>query len=225
MYKKKYASKRRYGIKKRRSYRRKTLAAKVGRSMQRKSLSFVKKKYTFVTPIQFDDASNATGLTISHIGGINTNAPVASTLTLGDANPDNIASTDMKAYQFFRITGVGFKIFWPEGTDLNNTPVQWSMGYSSNQIIKPNVDFSRLQSLATYQTSSCDSSKPVSRYFKTRQSLARLGIEWCNTDEYKNFKPATVLQATALYGNQLPINQGSSTNLKFYRAQGATGAG
>lgn len=102
---------------------RKTLAAKVGRSMQKKALSFVKKKYTYVAPIQFDDGANATSITISHIGGINTNSLLASTLTLGDANPDGIAEIDMKAYQFFRITGVGFKLFFPEGTDLNNTPV------------------------------------------------------------------------------------------------------
>lgn len=66
------------------------------------------------------------------------------------------------------------------------------MGYSSNQIIKPDVGFERLQSLATYQTSSCDSSKPVSRYFKTLGTLRRLGIEWANTAEFDDWQPAAV---------------------------------
>lgn len=93
----------------------------------------------------------------------------------------------MKAYQYFKITGVSYKIFWPEGTDLDNTPVQWAMGYSSNLILRPDLTFTQLQSLQNYQTSSCDSSKPVSRYFKTSGTLKRLGIDWCATDEIDEF--------------------------------------
>ena len=29
----------------------------------------------------------------------------------------------MALYQYFRITGVAFKLFWPEGTDPESTPV------------------------------------------------------------------------------------------------------
>jgi len=29
----------------------------------------------------------------------------------------------MKLYQFFKITGVAFKLFFPEGTDAGSTPV------------------------------------------------------------------------------------------------------
>jgi hypothetical protein len=50
----------------------------------------------------------------------------------------------MKLYQFFKITGVGFKIFFPEGTTPESTPCQWSMGYSSNQLINPAINFDRL---------------------------------------------------------------------------------
>jgi len=87
------------------------------------------------------------------------------------------------------------------------------MGYSSNQVIKPTVLFQRLQTLATYQTSSCSAKVPVSRFFRTGQTLKRLGIDWCNTDEFVNFG-----NAVSLYATQLAINAGSSTNLKIYRS-------
>jgi len=73
----------------------------------------------------------------------------------------------MAAYQYFRITGVAFKLFFPEGTIPEATPVQWSMGYSNNLIIRPNIPTARLQTLASYNTSSCSASKPISRYFRT----------------------------------------------------------
>lgn len=53
----------------------------------------------------------------------------------------------MELYQFFKISGVAFKLFFPEGTDPTSTPVQWALGYSSNQVIKPTVAFERLQTL------------------------------------------------------------------------------
>lgn len=34
-----------------------------------------------------------------------------------------MASVDMDAYQFFKITGVAYKLFFPEGTTLEATPV------------------------------------------------------------------------------------------------------
>lgn len=66
--------------------------------MQTKSLSFVKKKYTVVIPISVDAGQNLTQFTISHIGGVNTNAPVPATLTLKDCNPDGMAQADMDLY-------------------------------------------------------------------------------------------------------------------------------
>lgn len=212
---------RRRAFKKRRS-----VGAKIARSMQNKALSYVKKKYTAVQPIKIAGTAGAAFLTVSHIGGVNTNSPtIDDTVTIKDCNPDGMLDSDMKLYQFFRITGVSIKIFWPEGTDVNNTPVQWSMAYSSNLIIKPDVAFERLQSLQTYMTSSCDSSKPVSRYFKTAGSLKRLGIDWSPTSEINLFKPTAPIGQLPLYGKQLQPNSGSSTNFKFYRAGNSTAAG
>jgi len=59
--------------------------------MQRQSLSFVQKKYTLVRPIECPAGSDNVALTISHIGGRNSVEP-ASTITLADANPDNMLS-------------------------------------------------------------------------------------------------------------------------------------
>ncbi|AXQ66607.1 MAG: hypothetical protein [Circoviridae sp.] len=110
------------------------------------ALSFVKKKYTVVLPLKVASGSNLVQSTISHIGARNAAVP-ASTIQLTECDPDQMATKDMELYQFFKITGVAFKLFWPEGTDVGSTPVQWAMGYSSNQIIKPTVDFDRLQTL------------------------------------------------------------------------------
>lgn len=110
----------------RRMYRRKrrSTAQKIGRSMQNKSLSYIRKKYTAVTPIRMGAGTNEISLTISHIGGCNTNVTDPNlTVVLANCNPDGLLDTDMKSYQFFRITGVSYKLFWPEGTDLDNTPV------------------------------------------------------------------------------------------------------
>jgi len=56
----------------------------------------------------------------------------------------------MEVYQFAKISGVAFKVFFPEGTEAAKTPVQWSMGYSNSDILYPPIDPERLQTLATY---------------------------------------------------------------------------
>jgi len=61
-------------------------------------------------------------VTISHIGGHNSSDP-GNTLSLTSANPDSLAGNDMDAYQYFKITGVAFKMFFPEGTTPEATPV------------------------------------------------------------------------------------------------------
>jgi len=71
-------------------------------------------------------------------------------------------------------------------------------------------------------TSSCSATRPISRYFKTGGTLARLGIDWCDTSEIADFGSNP---PTQLYGEQLPIDAGSSTNIKVYRpATNVTGA-
>lgn len=201
----------------RRRYKRRSFASKTGRSMQRKSLSFVKKKYTTVSTVDVAVGTDRAEVTVSHIGGRNAANPAA-TITLLDCNPDNMLTDQMKLYQFFKITGVAFKLFFPEGTSPEATPVQWSMGYSSNQVIKPDVGFARLQTLQTYMTSSCSARSPVSRYFRTGQSLARLGVDWINTKEVTNIGATPPVP---LYGGQLPVDAGSSTNIKIYRSSTA----
>ncbi len=99
--------------------------------MQNRALSYVKKKYTVVVPLKLAAGDGSAEATISHIGGKNAALP-SGTLTLTNCNPDNMLVDQMKLYQFFKITGVAFKLFFPEGTSPESTPVQWSMAYSSN---------------------------------------------------------------------------------------------
>ncbi len=90
--------------------------------MQRMALSFVKKKYTTVLPITMGVGEDLAQLTISHIGARNSTTP-GNTTVLTDCDPDGMATEDMKLYQFFKISGVAFKLFWPEGTEAASTPV------------------------------------------------------------------------------------------------------
>lgn len=154
--------------------------------MQRAAFSVVKKKYTFVTPLRVAPGDDQVSGVISHIGGRNSTNPV-DTIQLNQVDPDTMASIDMGQYQFFRITGVAFKLFFPEGTTPESTPVQWSLAYSANKVLNPNLTAAPLQTLATYQTSGCSARQPVKRYFRTATTLKRLGIDWCSTDEYVQF--------------------------------------
>lgn len=188
--------------------------------MQKAAYSYVKKKYTSVIPIVAGVGEEAVTTTISHIGGRNTTDPT-NCITLSTADPDGMAQRDMESYQFFKITGVAYKVFFPEGTTPEATPVQWSLAYSANNVLNPGLAFGPMQSMSTYQTSSCSAIRPVKRYFRTATTLKRLGIEWCNTIEYSNFETTTPV---ALYGDQLPVNGGSSSLLKVFRPRSAIGS-
>jgi len=221
-----------YTAKKRTTYKRRPKITKRSRSVSRASAkrkatranrmqstaySWVKKKYTFVTPLRIAQGQSELARTICHVGNENQNTPGAC-YTLTNADPDGIATEDMKLYQFFRITGVAFKLFWPEGTDPESTPVQWSMAYSPNVPINPNVTAGVLQSVANFQTSACSAKVPVKRYFKTASTLKRLGIDWCSTDEYADFGNV----GQDLYGGQLLPDSGSSTSFRVYRSGTST---
>lgn len=182
--KKRYTSKKRYGHKRR--YKKKTKGARIGKSMQNKSYSYIAKKYTAVQPLTAVALSDNTQLTISHFSGKNTTNPIP-TVTLFNVDPDGMTTRDMESYQYFRITGMAFKLFFPEGTTPAATPVQWSMGYSNNLVLDPQLPTDRLQTLASYNTSSCSAKAPVSRYFRLLKAQKRLGVEWCNTSEFANF--------------------------------------
>lgn len=92
------------------------------------------------------------------------------------------------------------------------------MGYSASECLFPEIAAERLQTLATYQTSSCSATRPISRYYRTGAALARQGIEWFNTNEFAQFGTSN-----PLYNGQLPKNQGSSTNIAINRPVTATG--
>lgn len=68
-----------------------------GNRMQNSSYTWVKKKYTFVTPLRIAAGQSEYARTICHIGNENTSTPGAC-LTLTDADPDGIAISDMKLY-------------------------------------------------------------------------------------------------------------------------------
>lgn len=157
--------------------------------MQKAAYSYIKKKYTTVVPISVAVGDDSTNITVSHIGGPNGTNP-GQTATLFSANPDGMAASDMRLYQFAKITGVAFKLFFPEGTTPEATPVQWSLGYSANNVLNPDLAFGPLQTLATFQTSGCSAKTPIKRYFKTATTLKRLGIEWFDTNEYPQFSNA-----------------------------------
>jgi len=181
---KKRYTKKRYGSKRR--YKKKTKGARIGKSMQNKSYSYIAKKYTAVQPLTAPALQDNVQLTISHFTGKNTTNPII-TVTINNVDPDGMCTRDMESYQYFRITGMAFKLFFPEGTTPAATPVQWSMGYSNNLVLDPQLPTDRLQTLASYNTSSCSAKAPVSRYFRLLKAQKRLGIEWCNTSEYANF--------------------------------------
>jgi len=56
------------------------------------------------------------------MGGRNSTEP-DQTLVLADVNPDDMLNNDMQQHQHFKITGMQSKLFFPEGTDQDSTPV------------------------------------------------------------------------------------------------------
>ncbi len=45
----------------------------------------------------------------------------------------------MDLYQYLKITGVAFKLLFPEGTTPEATPVQWALGYSNVETMLPEL--------------------------------------------------------------------------------------
>lgn len=214
---------RKYATRKRRSTPRRKRIVRRRRTMnrmQRAAYSYVKKKYTTVIPLTAGVGEESVAGTISHIGGRNTTNP-SDCVTLARADPDGMLLADMEQYQFFKVTGIAYKIFFPEGTTPAATPVQWSLAYSANNVLNPALTFGPFQSMATFQTSSCSARTPVKRYFSTATTLKRLGIEWCDTTEVLAGK-FDATPPVSLYGDQLPVNAGSSTLFKVFRPRTAT---
>jgi len=96
------------------------------------------------------------------------------------------------------------------------------MAYSATDIVYPQITSSRMQTLATYQTSSCSATTPIARYYRTGTALARQGVEWFDTIEYTN-GDWDASPPVSLYNQQLPPDAGSSTHIKVFRPSTDTG--
>lgn len=180
---------------KRRTYRRRRRPGGIRRSsryarrQQRSSAAFVRKKYTatfsFAVPANVDTSS----ICISLISGKNQQAP-EQTITLSSCNQNANLSSDQRLYQFFKIRGCAFKMFFANTSQPETTPIQWSMAYSPSQIFNPNVAPATLQGLSSYQTGPCNFNTGISRFFNTQKTLKRFGIGWANSNELGNFEDA-----------------------------------
>ncbi len=167
-------------------------------------MTWIRKKYTRVFTMVAEEGSDSWEQTVSIIGGPNASTP-NSTVTLQDVNQDDQLKTDMGLYQFFRIRGCAIKMFFPMPTDVDSSPVQWTCAYSQSDVMLATLPPERVQTLATYQTGSCNQNKPISRYYNTATTLRRFGIQYCDTSEFVdgNFG---VAPPVPLYGEQLQAN-------------------
>lgn len=120
MYKKRYTSKRRYGIKKRKRTTKRS--SKYARRQQKSAMTWIRKKYTRVFDIDTETGQDNFFKTVSLIGAVNSADP-GNTITLASVNQDAQLGTDMRLYQFFRIRGVAIKAFFPMPTDTQSSPI------------------------------------------------------------------------------------------------------
>lgn len=85
-------------------------------------MTWIRKKYTKVFTMRIGSGVDVYEKTISLIGSKN-QSDEPNTFTLDDVNQDQQLDTDMELYQFFRIRGVAFKMFFPMPTDVASSPV------------------------------------------------------------------------------------------------------
>lgn len=137
----------RYARKSRRTYRRKgyrrTVAKKFGSRQQHQASTYIQKRYTKVFLLDARLNGEVAQKTVSLIGGKNAAEP-AGTITISDVNQDNQLISDMDLYQFFKIRGVAVKMFFPMPTDVASSPIQWALGYSASEVLKPSLQADRL---------------------------------------------------------------------------------
>lgn len=210
----KYARRPRRYTRRRRTIRRARGSGKFARRQQRSAYTTTTKKYTTVQTFNPIDGANNSGVTVSLIGGVN-NSPggAANTVTLATANKDQQLATDMRLHQFFKIRGVAIKMFFPPPTIASATPVQWDLAYSASQVLAPNLQPERLQTLAAYQTGPCVPDKSIKRYYNVARTCRRFGLRFASTDEF----PAWDAPNQQLYNNQLHADEGSSVLARCYR--------
>lgn len=154
--------------------------------MQKAESAGVLKKYTKVLTPNWEEGIDNFGFTISLCGGKKPQA-LGDVVTIADINPDDQTRSDMGLYQQFCIYGAKVKCFFAEPTTVDASPVQWSCSYSPNQLIKPDLAFDRMQSMASYQTGPCSQNKSVSRYYALGYTKKKLGIDFDSCTNYVNY--------------------------------------
>lgn len=170
--------KRSYSYKKKRPMRRRRTtkgSSKYAKRQQNSAMTWIRKKYQKVITMEIPAGSDVWQKTVSLIGSKNSTSP-ADTYTVSEVNNDAQLGRDVGLYQFFRIRGVAIKMLFPMPTNVDSSPVQWSIGYSMNEVLYPQIQPERLQTLATYQTGSCNQNKPISRFYNTAKTYRRFGI-------------------------------------------------
>ena len=78
--------------------------------------------------------------------------------------------------------------------------------------------------MATYQTGPCNQNKSINRFYNTANTYRRFGIQYCNTEEFELFGlPGTIANPLVpLYADSLPVDAGSSVNVRAYRNKDGT---
>lgn len=194
--------------------------------MQRQSLAGVNMKFTRVFTPEWDQQQDTAQWTVSLLGqrGDPANGQY---YNLNDCNPDTKLEAFARDYQQFSIYGVSCKMIFPEPSSVEASPVQWSMAYSPNYNLKPNLTGDTIQSMSSFQTGPCSQNKSVTRYFPLSYTKKKLAIDYCDINELVDangtFNPIgwnanpTTPGAEPLYNGQLPVGTGASCTFRVYR--------
>lgn len=113
-------------------------SSRFARRQQSSASAFVRKRYATTFSFFCGENSDTSSICISLISGKNQQAP-DQTISLASCNQNNNLSTDQRLYQFFKIRGVAFKMFFANTGQPATQPIQWSMAYSPSQIFNANV--------------------------------------------------------------------------------------
>lgn len=150
--------------------------------MQRQSLAGVNMKFTRVFTPEWEQQSDTAQWTVSLLGqrGDPTNGQY---YNLNDCNPDDKLAAFARDYQQFSIYGVSCKMIFPEPSSVEASPVQWSMAYSPNYNLKPNLQGDTIQSMSSFQTGPCSQNKSITRYFPLSYTKKKLAIDYCDINE------------------------------------------
>lgn len=161
--------------------------------------------------IKFSEKATGTAFTVSLIGGKNATG-IVGTSTIGDINSDDILRRYMEMFTEFKIVGCKIKVIFNHTGSFDIRPMTITSAYSPNYIIHPRLEYEKLNAMDTVKHSGTD--KTFVAYYRTAFALKKLGIDFCPTNEWLDGR---FNGAGPLYGNQLPINKGSSVHIKIDR--------